>query len=340
MTQRAEQPAVSVIVPVYNAAKYLPAALDSIIAQTFQDFEIVAVNDGSTDDSGRILEEYASRDGRIRVEYQRNSGSGAARNKAILLARGNYVAMHDADDFSLPARLEKQAAFLDTHADVCAVYCRAVITDENLKGGQTILSQEDDATLRKVLPKGNVLQPDFMIRRDALAAVGGFREAFPCSPDYDITLRILEVGKIFCIPEPLYIYRTHGEQISSVKKSRQDEYGTLAKVFALERRITGRDSYDELASSRDLGHFVDGYWLRYKFNVFVAERKMRRLDIADARPYLVSALKQKSLPLKALALLAASYIPRGALQALRAFKNRFVDRLERTPWADDNQEKA
>ena len=326
--------------PVYNAAKYLTAALDSLLAQTFQDFEIVAVDDGSTDNSGKILEEYASCDGRIRVRRQKNSGSAAARNAAAALAKGRYLAMQDADDFSLPTRLAKQAAFLDTRPDVCAVYCRVIITDENLKNGQTILSPEDDATLRTVLSRGNVLQPTFMIRREAFAAIGGFRAAFLCSPDYDITLRILDGGKIFCLPEPLYIYRTHAAQISSAGKSRQDEYGTLAKVFALERRMTGRDSYDGLASSRDLRHFVDGYWLRYKFNVFVAERKMRRLDIADARPYLIRALKQKPLPAKALALLVASYIPRGVLSAVRAFKNRFIDRAARAPWTGNIYEKS
>jgi len=338
MTSQAEQPAVSVIMPVYNAAKYLTAALDSLLAQTFQDFEIVAVDDGSTDDSGKILAEYASRDGRIRVRRQKNSGSAAARNAATALAKGRYLAMQDADDFSLPTRLAKQKAFLDTRPDVCAVYCRVIITDENLKGGQTILSPEDDATLRKVLPRGNVLQPTFMICREAFAAIGGFREAFLCSPDYDITLRILDAGKIFCLPEPLYIYRTHAAQISSAGKSRQDEYGTLAKVFALERRMTGRDSYEAFASSGDFRSFIDGYQLCYNFNYLVAKTKMKRLDIADARPYLVRALKKKALPLKALALFAASYIPRGVLRAARAFKNRFLDRRERVPWVADEGE--
>ncbi len=325
-----DKPKITIIVPVYNAAKYLPDALDSLLSQTFQDFEIVAVNDGSTDDSGDILERYAARNPRVRVLHQENAGSGAARNRAIAVAGGRYIAQQDADDLSAPTRLERQAAFLDSHPDICAVYCRIVMADENLNLVHTILTPEDDATIRRALPRGNLLSSNFMMRAETLEAARGYREAFLCSMDYDLNLRVTEAGKIHCLPEGLYIVRKHPGQISTAKRHLQDEYGTLAKTFALERRKTGRDSYHQFAAVGDLRRFVEDYKYRYQFYMYAGERTLRRLDLKPARKYLRRAVANKPLPGKALLLLALSYVPRFLLQAARSLKNRFIDRLGKT----------
>jgi len=325
-----DAPAVTVVVPVYNAAKYLPDVLDSLLSQTFQDFEIVAVDDGSTDGSGDILERYAARDPRMRVLRQQNAGSGAARNNALTVARGRYIAQQDADDISAPARLEKQAAYLDEHPDISAVYCRTVMADENLNPIHTILTPEDDAAIRRALPRGNLLSGNFIMRRETLQAVGGYRPAFTYSQDYDLNLRVMEVGKIHCTPEGLYIVRRHSGQISIAKRHLQDEYGTLVKVFALERRKTGRDSYHQFAAVGDLRRFVEGYKYRYQFYMYAGERTLRRLDLKPARKYLRRAVANKPLPGRALLLLVFSYVPRFLLQVARSLKNRFIDRLGRT----------
>jgi glycosyltransferase involved in cell wall biosynthesis len=326
MNSQKQEPIVAVIMPVYNAAKYLPDVLESILAQTYQEFEIVAVNDGSTDESAAVLARYAARDARIRVITQENAGCGAARNRAIALARGKYIAQQDADDLSAPMRLEKQVAFLDSHPDIAAVYCRIAWADENLRPSQGVCIPEDDAAIRRALPRGNILSNCFMMRAHVLRAISGYRDAFLCSGDYDLHLRLIEVGKIWCLPEALYIVRKHAGQISTTQQQQQDEYGTLAKVFARERKKLGRDSYDAFASKGGFDAFLKDYAFRYEFNLFVAARKMRRLDIADARPYLKRALRRKAFPFKALALLAASYVPRGLLQAVRSLKNRYLDK--------------
>ena len=323
-------PAITVIMPVYNAEKYVAAALDSMLAQTLGEFEIIVVDDGSTDGSYAILREYASRDSRIRVLQQKNSGDAAARNLALPAIRGRYVAQQDADDVSQSTRLEKQAAFLDAHPDVCAVYCRIAVADENLRPHYVVCAPERDEVIRKALPRGNVLSNCSMVRADTYRAVAGYRGALLWSSDYDLSLRLTEVGKIWCIPEALYIVRKHAEQMSTTKQHVNDEYGALVRVFARERKMLGCDSYDELASARDLRAFIDGYRFRYEFYLYAGERTLRRLDIEPAKRYLRRAVALRPLSGKALALLALAYVPRFILQGVRSFKNRFVDRLGRT----------
>ena len=112
-------PKVSVIIPAYNAARYLPEAIDSVLTQTYQDCEIILVDDGSTDDTAEVVSRYGTR---VTYVQQSNQGVGAARNTGIDLARGDYLVFQDADDVLLPGKLEVQASFLDQHPDVDAVF--------------------------------------------------------------------------------------------------------------------------------------------------------------------------------------------------------------------------
>lgn len=335
--EKNKPPTVTVMMPVYNAAAYLREAVESMLSQTFQNFEIIAVNDGSTDESGRMLDDCARRDGRIRVIHQANAGCGAARNRAIALARGRYIAQQDADDVSAPTRLEKQFAFLEAHRGICAVYCRILIADENLAPIHTVLTPEDHATISEALPRGNVLSSDFMIRAETIRALGGYREAFTYSQDYDFNLRLVQAGEVCCLPEALYVVRRHPAQTSIARQRQQDNFGTLVKVFALERRKFGRDSYDDLAAAGDFQRFIENYRLRRTFYLFAGDRILRRLDVAPAREYLRRAVALRPVPDRALALLAISYVPRFILQAARSFKNRFIDKLGATEPARTNQ---
>ncbi|MEA2735824.1 MAG: hypothetical protein QOE14_2275, partial [Humisphaera sp.] len=122
-------PAVSVLMPVYNAARYLAEAVESILAQTFRDFEFVIVDDGSTDRSPAMLDEYAKRDSRIRIIRRPNTGIVGALNDAIAESKAALIARMDADDVSLPDRLEKQVAYLRDHAECVALGSRVVGID-------------------------------------------------------------------------------------------------------------------------------------------------------------------------------------------------------------------
>ncbi|RKY28807.1 MAG: hypothetical protein DRP79_01960 [Planctomycetota bacterium] len=319
-----DTPTVTVIMPVYNAAKYLPDALDSLLAQTFRDFEIVAVNDGSTDDSARVLAEYAARDARIRVVHRENGGCGAARNTGIALAKGRYIAQQDADDLSVPTRLERQAAFLDTHPDVCAAYCWTVLADESLKPELTICAPVKHAEILKILHYRNALQPNFMIRKSALNEVGGLREAFRYAQDYDMNLRVAEAGKVFCLPHALYVYRSHPNQTSVTRHSEQVKFGALACTFLFERKLRGRDSYHEFSGAGDIDKFLVNYDLSPLFFFFAGRRFLRNFKITEARKHLRQAMQGDMKKNSARLLFAKSYLPYPILKTLESFKSRFL----------------
>ena len=116
--QVALSPKISVVMPAYNAAEYLDEAIRSILNQTFRDFEFIIINDGSTDDSISILDKQQKLDSRIRVYHQENQGMIAALNRGCRLARGKYIARMDADDISLPGRLEKQLKYMERHPQI------------------------------------------------------------------------------------------------------------------------------------------------------------------------------------------------------------------------------
>jgi len=326
MKAHGEHPIVTVIMPVYNAAKYVPAALDSILAQTFQDFEVVAVDDGATDDSAAVLEKYTARDPRIRVFHQKNAGSAAARNKAISLARGKYIAQHDADDLSMPARLERQMRTLDAHPDLTAVFCRSVMTDENLTPLLKICSPMTLRKIRKAFRFRNALPSDFMIRTEALVRIGGFREAFLLAHDSDLNLRILETGNVICLPEVLYIIRRHKQQVSSARESEQRLFGALARAFAVERKLRGRDSYEQFTKAGGLERFVRDYEFRDRFFLIAGERFLQSRRIPEARKYLEEAAKGPDTRLAAKLLLMKSHLPHVFLKGVESLKSRFWER--------------
>ena len=119
-----ESPKISVVMPVLNGEKYLAEAIESILNQTFQDFEFIIVDDGSTDQTPEILRSYANKDSRIQIVTNPiNRGIGYSRNRGIALSRGEYIANMDADDLCLPERFEKQVRFLDSHPDIAKKSC-------------------------------------------------------------------------------------------------------------------------------------------------------------------------------------------------------------------------
>jgi glycosyltransferase involved in cell wall biosynthesis len=308
----------------YNSERFVADALDSILSQTFQDFEVVVVDDGSMDSTGEILERYAERDKRVRVVHQKNAGVAAARNCAIALARGRYVAQQDHDDLSLPERLEKQIAFLEAHPETCAVFCRCVMTDERLKPLLTILAPEDDEGLRRGFRRGNPLLVNYMIRRETLKEMGSYRDAFELANDFDFNLRLLERGKVHCLPEVLYVYRSHDEQESIVRKADVGRFGALVRIFAVERALRGRDSYPEFEKMRDVEKFVSGYEFRSSYYFRAGRSNLNKLKMQEARKYLRLAVRESKRKFRPRLALAKSYLPRFVLKALASVKIRFI----------------
>ncbi len=227
-------PKVSVIMSVYNGEKYLCKAIDSILDQTFKDFEFLIINDGSTDRTSEILQSY--HDSRMKIiNNVENIGLTKSLNKGLKIARGEYIARMDADDVSLLTRLEKQVNFFDKNKDIGLLgtswYCiddkgRKVSINKAPKGKQSVHFMCHGTTL---------------VRKDCLEEVGFYREIFEYAQDYDLWLRIADKFEIENIREPLYKLRVHNDSISLKKKLQQDLYASLAIELANERRKIGKD---------------------------------------------------------------------------------------------------
>lgn len=207
---------ISVLLPVYNAEKYLRAAVDSIFAQTHNDFEIIAVEDGSVDGSLQILEDYSS-DARMRILSRSNTGIVGALNDAIGMARGQFLARMDADDIAMSTRLEHQIAFLKDNPDCVAVGSSVFIMDEQGRDIHVAEVSTEHVEIERKFFMGNgaLCHPTVMMRAWAVRQVGGYREQYRnFDEDVDLFLRLGEIGKLANIDVPLLRYRWHLNSIT------------------------------------------------------------------------------------------------------------------------------
>jgi glycosyltransferase involved in cell wall biosynthesis len=231
-------PRVSVLMAVYNARPYLDLALDSIRSQTLADFEVVAVDDGSTDGSDRILSDYRARDARLRIVSQPNAGLIAALNRGLEHCRAEYIARMDADDVALPERLERQVQFLDEHPDHVAVGCRTLLIDadgEPICPYAQLLEHAAIDAMHMAGGGGAICHPAVMIRAKELRGIGGYDPAMRHAEDLDLFLRLAEVGRVANLPDVLLRYRMHAKSVGHRNRLEQHR-STLAAVQAAHRR--------------------------------------------------------------------------------------------------------
>jgi GT2 family glycosyltransferase len=213
-------PTVSILTPAYNSAKFIRQTLDSVLRQTFDDFEMIVVDDGSTDGTRAIVDAYAARDGRIQVVTQPNAGIAAARNRAMTMARGRFFALLDSDDLWLPTYLAEQLAILAGRPDVAVLSANAI----NFGGvfdGAPLLPIRARARIRLVSLLELVTVEDSlcilsMFRREVVDAIGGFDATLRRSEDYDLWLRAAAAGyRIAVNPKPLGLYRRRPDSVSA-----------------------------------------------------------------------------------------------------------------------------
>lgn len=227
-TASAPPPTVSIVIPAFNRANTLRAAVDSVLTQTFEDFELLIVNDGSQDATMAIAADIS--DPRIRLlENPHNMGAGAARNTGIRAARGTWIAFQDSDDEWLPHKLERQMARLTAPgADFVAAYCGMLVIGTVAlvkKATPTVRPHIDylpaidthqvEGDLRQTLLAGNLISTQTLIaRRDMLERIGGFDETLPAVEDWDCALRLAQLGDIACVDEPLVLQRFSTNSLS------------------------------------------------------------------------------------------------------------------------------
>lgn len=231
-------PKVSVILPVWNGEQYLRQTLDSILGQDFPELEVVIVDDGSSDGTSQILSLYSG-DTRIRIFRQTNKGLVAALNKGLELATAEFIARIDADDIMIPSRLTSQFSYLRKNPDVLAVGSFIELIDgKGRRIGLRTFPIGKGKVTDTMVSHCTLAHPAVMARKSALLVAGGYRECFRHAEDYDLWLRLIEIGPVDNIPEPLTKYRIHEKSVTHLHRANQG-LSTLAAQLAYRRRKAG-----------------------------------------------------------------------------------------------------
>lgn len=206
-------PRVSVIIPVYNRASFVAEAVDSILAQTFEDFEIVIVDDGSQDGSPDLIRERYGDNPKISLVTQKNKGVAAARNTAIQHARGEYIALQDSDDVSRPDRLELQMTALDRCPEAVLCFGDILHNGGDWNGWREfeIGGFRDSSGFSLVMPRNLIPGPTVVMKKSAALEAGLFDESFVSYSDWELWIRMLAVSPAVCLNRILCDYRVHGE---------------------------------------------------------------------------------------------------------------------------------
>jgi glycosyltransferase involved in cell wall biosynthesis len=219
-------PVISVLMPVYNAERYLTEATDSILKQTYTDFELIIINDGSTDRSLEILEGFARQDSRIRLISRENRGLVATLNEGLSLAKAPLIARMDADDIAFPDRFYIQKNYLDNNPGVLLLGTRVLIIDEDGDAICDMVSHfsHDDIVNGLLSRQGQlVYHPSVMFRKKEVLAIGGYRNKYPHVEDLDLFLRLAETGNIENLSTILLKYREHLQKIGHLYNSEQEK---------------------------------------------------------------------------------------------------------------------
>ena len=227
-------PEVSVVIPTYNSARYLTEAVDSVLAQTFRNIEVIVIDDGSTDDTELVMRRYAAP---VKYIRQENTGVSGARNTGIRESSGRYIAFIDADDVWHPQKLERQMAVLwRARSERRACYCAFTVTDPNLVPSEISRSSRTGPLLDDLLLSGNVVgTPSTVIcERSLFEEVGCFDPALSQCADWELWVR-LSLRTDFCyLDEPLVYYRLHDSNMSaSAKLLERDSLRVLGKAFSM-----------------------------------------------------------------------------------------------------------
>ncbi len=213
---------VSIVMAAYNAAEYLAAAIDSILAQTFTDFECLIIEDGSTDSTLDMLRQYAARDERIKlIIHQKNQGLIASLNDGFRAAKGEYIARMDADDILFPERLQEQYEYMETHSDTVVLGTQAVFMDDDgsIYGIETFLLHDEELRVEMALKGGQFRHGAMMIRASVVRGHDlYYDDSAVYYEDYEYWTRLMRYGRGENLPEVLYYYRKSNTSITATRR--------------------------------------------------------------------------------------------------------------------------
>ena len=289
---------VSVLMPVRNGWPYLPAAVDSILNQTYRHFELIIIDDGSTDEGREWLAARALQDDRLRLVANPGQGLVEALNYGIALARAPYIARMDADDIALPERFERQVAFLEANPSIAILGTQTSFIDENgnpIDSASTYPTEPAQLS-RNLEEKGCVLvHPSVMGRREAILGVGGYRHRTEYAEDYDLWLRMDESFALANLPQTLLCYRRHPKQISHGVNWRQRLARDVALLSARARRSGRPDPLKEMedkTGALSFGEIADTFATKELARLLYAYAGARLLE---REPQLVDANQAQAI---------------------------------------------
>lgn len=231
-TDYSSQPAISVVMPIYNAEPYLIFAIHSIQHQTFKNWELIIVDDGSTDDSLKIAQKLADQDDRIRVFTQPHAGVATTANNAVSKARAKYIARMDADDVSVPERLAKQLQYLERNPDTVAVGAQCILINERGKSiGQKVFPTSFQALKEMMFYYYPLQQPTLMINTELLPEnFDWYQPGIQAAEEHELLFKLLKYGKVINLPNFLLFYRLHDNNVT--KKQPKRDFLHILKIRA------------------------------------------------------------------------------------------------------------
>jgi len=273
-----KKPKISVLIAVHNCYQFIGQALDSIYNQTFQDFELVIVDDASTDKTSEVI--LKKKDSRT-VVYRNDQNLGLTKslNIGIKLCRGEFVARMDADDISYPQRFEKQIRFFESHPDaiVLGSWCDRIDEAGNKIGAYDTQPTEAEQLKQELLRFNSIAHGTAMVRRYAIVKAGGYREDYKRSQDHDLWLRLSEIGNLYNLPEHLYALRTWGGSITKNTFVEQRRYSQLAIQEAMVRRsmlpndknLSSVKLFIKAMEEFDSGNFEDAFRSMHQYRTTI-----------------------------------------------------------------------
>lgn len=317
-----KNPKISVIMSVYNGERYLREAIESILNQTFTDFEFIIVNDGSTDSSLEIIQSYD--DERIKIiNNEKNIGLTKSLNKALKVARGEYIARQDADDISLPNRFEEQIKYLERHPEVALLGTNIYKIDENGKiiGKYIVLAKP---SIKDLFNGNQFNHGSVMFKKEVIDELGGYNELFKYAQDYELWLRIAKHYNIRNVTQILYKLRSHDENIGFKNR------GKSALYFLFAQKITRNDLDDDILKTLKNNGIESLYSCLNKkekmfFHKSVASMHVRNNNMRLAREEYKKSIDAYPFDIESNVGILLSYIGKNAyiktFEAYKSFRN-------------------
>jgi len=306
---------VTVLMPVYNAEKYIAEAIYSVLNQSFKDFELLIINDGSTDRSIEIIRTFS--DPRIVVVNQSNAGVAAALNTGIKLARGEFIARFDADDICYPRRLEEQYSFMKTNPDYVLIGSDADYLDQEgeylfYNGNVSHFYQDIRETIRIHCP---FIHSTVFYNTEVVKELGGYDTKAHTFEDYLLWIKLIEKGKVLNFDKPLIAVRLNPDSLTVDEKLRGKSFIALKKEILFEsKNITDKQEQDllKILKKQNLATFK-----KYSYHILIAKKYLwNNYQPAKARQNIRIALTYRRFSSLAYGLLILSFMPESFVNRL------------------------